>query len=342
MRRQVGATVWGPLLDHGVGFAFDCWNHYWETGDLEAVREPYPRLLRFAEYLRGLVRDDGLLPVEGIGVPAVWIDHDAYRAQRHKQCAFNLYAAAMLQHALAPTARAFGDAGQAAGLAAMGACLQAAAVRTFWDSARSLFVNNLPWLDEEEGPRLCDRSLATAILFDQCPGGETAASLRTLAECPPEMGLSYPANAGWRLWALAKGRRIAAVLRDLRERWATLPSVIQNNTLQESWKAEPDSGDQWSHCPVAPLYVAFMSLAGIRPTAPGFARCEIRPQLGDLGRLELTAHTVRGPIGFAAERVEDGHDLLLAVPEGIAAELVLPNEAIGLGAGENRLVVPSP
>ena len=33
----------------------------------------------------------------------------AYRQQRHKQCAFNLYAAAMLQHALAPIARAFGD-----------------------------------------------------------------------------------------------------------------------------------------------------------------------------------------------------------------------------------------
>ncbi len=361
MQRQVGATVWGPLLDHGVGFAFDCWNHYWETGDLEAVREPYPRLLRFAEYLRGIVRrEDGLLPVEGIGVPAVWIDHDAYRAQRHKQCAFNLYAAAMLLHALAPLARAVGDGRQARQLVGLGKKLQAAAVRRFWSAERGLFVANLPWLAEkhphtalspgereEGGPLLCDRSLATAILFDQCPGGATDAALRFLADCPPEMGLSYPANAGWRLWALARGGRIDAVLRDLRERWAPMRSVVENNTLQECWKAEPDSGDQWSHCPVAPLYVAFMSLAGIRPAAPGFARCEIRPQLGDLGSLELTAHTPHGPIAFAAQRAGGGHELSLAVPESIRAVLVVsapggPARRIPLSRGESRHVLPTP
>ena len=355
MQRQVGATIWGPLLDHGVGFVFDCWNHYLETGDLEALREPYPRLLRFADYLRGLCGKDGLLPVEGIGVPAVWIDHDAYRQQRHKQCGFNLYAAAMLQHALAPIARAFGDP-KASRFAAWGRKIQRAAIRTFWSAEPGLFINNLPWLDEDGGPRLCDRSLATAVLFGQCPGGRAEAALRALADCPPEMGLSYPANAGWRLWALAKGRRIDVVLRELRERWATLRSVVENNTLQESWRAEPDTADQWSHCPVAPLYVLFMSIAGIRPTAPGFARCEIRPQLGDLGRLELTAHTVRGPIRLEAQRVEAGHEVTLAVPSEVSAELLLPaaptpkpkrllpDHPLGLQrfrlpAGETRLVI---
>lgn len=65
-----------------------------------------------------------------------------------------------------------------------------------------LFVNNLPWLAEEHQVRLCDRSLATAVLFDECPGGRIEASVRALADCPPELGLSYPCNAGWRLWAL--------------------------------------------------------------------------------------------------------------------------------------------
>src|SRR5262249_23538437 len=77
-QRQVGVPRWGPLLDFSVAFAFDCWNHYLETGDLEAVREPYPRLLRAAEYLERLRGPDGLLPVEGIGVPTVFMDHDAY------------------------------------------------------------------------------------------------------------------------------------------------------------------------------------------------------------------------------------------------------------------------
>jgi hypothetical protein len=323
-QRQVQATKWGPILDHGVGFFFDCWNHYLESGELDALREPYPRLLRFAEYLKSIRGPDGLLPAEDIGVPSVWMDHDAYPLQRHKQCAFNLYAAAALQHALAPVCRAIGDHERAKAAARQGQDLQTAAVRVFWSRDHGLFVNNRPWLAEEGAPRLDDRSLATALLFDQCPNRNAAAGLRALAGCPPEMGLSYPCNAGWRYWALARHGRIDAVLKDLRERWAGMPSVLLNNTLQEEWIARPDSTQQWSHCPVAPLYVLFMDIAGIRPLAPGFARCEVRPQLGDLPSVRLTARTPRGPISFQAEREGGGHRVCVALPEGCEGELLLP------------------
>ena len=240
--RELQSPGWGPILDHGVGFNFDCYYHYMYSGRLDDLREPYPRLLRFARYLEGQVGADGLMPVENIGVPCVWMDHVAYQRQRHKQCAYNLYAAAMFQHALAPICRAFGDRAQERSVRSLGQKLQAAAVRRFWDSQRGVFVNNLPWLGEEPGVRMDDRSLATAVLFDQCPGGTTAMALRVLAECPPEMGFSYPANAGWRLWALGEGGRADVIVKDYRERWATLPSVLENLTLQEDWVVQPDSG----------------------------------------------------------------------------------------------------
>lgn len=324
--RQLHLTKWGPILDHGVEFNFDCFYYHLYTGDLDALREPYPRLLRFAEYLAGLVGKDGLLPVENLGIPYVWIDHIAYEKQRHKQCAFNLYTAAMLRHALAPLCQAMNDAARAQTAKTLGERLEAATVKHFWDSQRRLFVVNQPWLREEKQIRLCDRSLSTAILFDQCPGGDFDAGLRALAECPPEMGFSYPANQGWRLWALAKGGRADVVVKDLRERWATMPSVTLNNTLQEDWHVEPDSGSEWSHCPVAPLYVSYMSLAGIRPLEPGFARCEIRPQLADLDLLELTAFTVRGPLTFLCRGKRGDRELSLALPEHCAGELLVNKE----------------
>ena len=176
-------------------------------------------------------------------------------------------------------------------------------------------MNNLPWLVEEKSPRLCDRSLATAILFDQCPGGNTAASIAALAGCPPELGLSYPCNANWRYWALAKAGRADVILHDFRRRWATMNSVKWNNTIQEAWDAAPDSTAEWSHC------ASFTDLRAVRrhrghpPAAPGFARVQVRPQLGDLADLELVYRTVRRPdtvqgggcergtpgIGFASE-----------------------------------------
>jgi len=334
MERQLDLFHLGPILDHGVQLNFDCWYHYLDTGDLEAVREPYPRLLRFAEYLRGLIGPEGLLPVEDLGIPCVWMDYAAYQqsgqmphtTQRHKQCAFNLYAAAMFQHALAALCRAFGDDRSAATLVELGRKIEAATVNRYWSREHGLFMNNLPWLAEEKKLSLCDRSLATAILFDQCPGQDTAASIRALAEGPKEMGLSYPANAGWRLWALARGGRADIIVKDLRERWATMDSVRLNNSLQESWKTRPDTGLQWSHCAVAPLYITHQGLAGIRPLVPGFKRVEIRPQLADLEHLELVTHTVQGPLHFTAHGKLGARELTVQLPENCEGELVLPSE----------------
>jgi alpha-L-rhamnosidase len=233
----------------------------------------------------------------------------------------------MLEHALAPLCRAFGDRKQEKAARNFGRDLQAAAVGKFWSPEREIFVNNRPWLKEEDGKaRLCDRSLATAVLFDQFPGKNAGPSLRALAECPPGMGFSYPANAGWRLWALAKGGRTDIILRDLRERWATMDSVLLNNTLQEDWEARPDSGQQWSHCAVAPLYIAYMGLAGIRPLEPGFRRVEIRPQPEDLSQLELIARTVRGPLVFRSLGNRGNRELTLELPKGCEGEVILPEQ----------------
>jgi hypothetical protein len=256
-------------------------------------------------------------------VPAVWSDN-CFPRPRHKQCAFNLFTAAILKTALGPIAALAGDPAGEKRFGAAAAALQAAAVGRFWSRERGLFVGNLPWEDEEGGARLDDRSLATALLFDQCPGGRTAESVAALAAPPASMGLSYPANAHWRMQALARHGRIDAVLRELRERWAAMPSVVLNNTTSEEWTVRPDSADQWSHCAVGPLFVLYMEIAGIRPGAPGFEKVEVRPQLGDLRGLELTAHTPRGPIVFRAEAQEEGHRASVTLPADCPGELVLP------------------
>jgi len=322
-QRQVGATPWGPILDHGVTFVYDAWRHYQEAGESDLPLQLYPRFVRFADYLLARRAKDGLLPVEGWGVPIVWIDN-GFKRPRHKQCAFNLFTAAVLKNALAPLAGLAGDAaGEKRFTAAADALVTATAAR-FWSGGRSLFVSNLPWEDEEGAPRLDDRSLATALLFDQCPEGRVAESVAALVQPTESLALSFPANSHWRMQALARHGRIDAVLRELRERWARLPAVLKNNTTPEHWEVRPDSTDQWSHCAVGPLFVLYMDVAGIRPRAPGFAKAEIRPQLGDLQELELVCHTPRGAITFRALTQEEGHRAWVTLPADCPGELVLP------------------
>jgi len=118
-------------------------------------------------------------------------------------------------------------------------------------------------------------------------------------------------------------KRVDGTLLDC-ERWAVMPSVLLNNTTSEDWAVRPDSSDQWSHCAVGPLFVLYMEIAGIRPALPGFEKAEVRPQLGDLAGLELTAHTPRGPIVFRAEAQEEGHRVWVTLPADCPGELVLP------------------
>jgi alpha-L-rhamnosidase len=325
MERQLNMTPWGPLLDHSIGFGFDIFHHHLYSGDLAAVREPFIRYQRFVLYLHSIRLDDGLLAVTDLGTPAIWIDHVAYQTGKplHKQCAFNLYAAAMLQHAFAPVARALGAEEWAGFAENFGRGLQAAVVESFWSEPDGLFIINKPWLSEGEEPRLCDRSLATAVIFDQCPGGKHTTAVNALASPPPNMGISYPANACWRYWALARGGRMDIVVRDFRERWATMPSVLQNNTIFENWTAAPDSGDLWSHCAVVPLYLLTQGIAGIRPTAPGFARCMVRPQPADLEHVSVTVPAQSGVIELESTGVRGDRTLRLKVPRGCIADLVV-------------------
>lgn len=353
--RELNFAPWGPLLDIGVCLVIDAWHHYFETADLDPIRETYPRFARFAAYLENLRTPQGLLPVEDLGVPTVWMDHYAYKHQRHKQCSFVLLAAIMFSHALPRLAKALGNRADAKRFAATGHSLGKAAQRVFWDQKRRLFVANRPWRNDEKETRLDDLSLAFSAIYGFCPRNDVQPSIAALASLSPkqsphflntllkendlknqkikpskgnpELSLSYPPNQRWRCEALAQFGRADVVLREWREIWAQMPSVLLNKTIAEEWTHEPDSIKQWNHNGVNPLSILFMNIAGIRPLEPGFRRCRIRPQLGDMPSLELTSHTPRGPIQFNAVKRGVGHHLRLEIPKGIDAELWLPTSA---------------
>ena len=321
--RETNASYWGPLVDHGIGFNFDCLHHLLYAGDDPSLREAYPRLLRFFQFLQTLQRDDGLIPAEGLGVPSVYIDHLAYKRQRHKQCALNMYTAVMMKHALAPLCRFYGDSGWATKAENQGEALMDAVVRRFWSAAEKAFVVNLPWLPEEQETRYCDRSSALALMYGLCPQGDMRASLALLVDAPEQLGLSYPANAGWRYWGLAAGGRTDVILRDLRTRWMAMDSVRLNNTLQEFWVERPDGGSVMSHCAVVPLYSLFLDLAGIRPVEPGYRRCAIRPQPSDLEELRLTSWTVLGPLRFSSIGRQGDREISITLPGQCEGELLI-------------------
>ncbi len=330
IERQMGLSGWGPILDHSIGFCFDCWHYYMYTGDSGGLDEVYPRLLKFFGYLKGLTDpEDGLVPAEGLGLCTVYIDHLAYGKDRHKQLPLNLYIAAMCSNALAPLCRAMGDEASAMQVKEYGEGILAGCRAKFWDPSREVFVTNLPWEKEEGGPRYDDRALSTALIYDLCPEGKYPNSLEILASRPGELGQCYPCNAVWPLWALAKHHRIDIVLDDLRDKWGAMRSVWENNTLQEFWTANPDEGSQWSHSAMYPLVALTQGIAGVYPLEPGGRKVRMEPQFGDLKELEFDVHTAGGPVHLLYKKGV----LTLTVPETVTVELHLAGAVRELGHG---------
>ena len=273
MERQLDLTGWGPILDHGVEFTL-------------RLLAPLPLHRRSGRGARSLSRaccaspaiskacaaPTGCCPSSPSASPRSGSTTSPIKRQRHKQCAFNLFAAAAMEHALAPLARAFGESDRAAEAREASAAASAKR-RSKRSGARSAACSSStgPGWPRREASGSATVPWPPPSSSINAPAGAPRGRFKALAECPPEMGFSYPANAGWRLWALGAGGRADVIVDDFRRRWATMDSVRLNNTLQEDWKAVPDSGQQWSHCAVAPLYVLYMSLLGLRPLEPGFA-----------------------------------------------------------------------
>ncbi len=346
-QRLLDAHHCGTSLDIGVRFTFDNWDYYKYTGDLEPLRDTYPRLLKQQDYLKSIMQPDGLLPVDPdiLGFPIVYVGFiKSYPNNRDRQCAFNLFWASSLTQAMAPICRAFGDFKLADEFDRLGKQVLETTQKRFWSKEHEAFVDNLPWYQEDGGVHFSDMTLGLAVEYGLCPEGKIGKSIELIIAKPKNLGIdnsTEPVAWGW--WALIKGGRADLVLKDFREWYETMPSIRQNNTIQEFYGGKPDKEENWSHCCVAPLYVATMSLAGIQPIEPGYKQYEIRPQLADLPDLSLTVYTPKGEIKFLAKGNKGARKLTLTLPvdeEGIL--VVDPKEKLGLKSlGNGRFALPA-
>ena len=82
-----------------------------------------------------------------------------------------------------------------------------------------------------------------------------------------------------------------------------------------------DSNHGWAGWP---LYILSKYVAGIAPTAPGYARYRVAPSLGALNRLRCTVPSVRGPIGLNIARDCGVWTMTLESPKGTTARVGVP------------------
>jgi hypothetical protein len=336
-QRHLGTTKWGAIIDHSLELGISVADYYLWTADRALLDELTPKLERWAAFLDRSAQPGGLLPVASWVFQSVWIDHIGYRSEEDKHCALNLYWAGFLTHGLARLQEWRGDGAAAAASREKARKIVEAVRARYWSMADGFYVDNLPRAAGDGQLRSHARTLSMSLLFGQIPAGAEKRSLDLLAAIPSnsiadthvfengriEVGFNYPLNEIWRLWALGRGGRADVIVQDLRERWAAVPSVIENGTYGEFWQLRPsETGSVWCQSNPVPALALYQEILGVRPVAPGFAEYEARPQPGGLGRAAATVWSPKGPVRLELTGQSSGYGLRWRSPSGTQAWLV--------------------
>ncbi len=205
-----------------------------------------------------------------------------------------------------------------------------ALARAFWDAEKGLFA------DDTDHTIYTEHSQCLALLADTRLSGLLGADLRAaLAErLFTTSGITRP-TVYFLHYFLETCRALNRmdVFLDRLQPWFDMPKYGFKTTYEN---ADPHSNRSDCHAWGAhPLYHYFASLLGIRPSSPGFATVDIRPQLGPL---EWASGTIQHPAGelSASVRWEEGYlHGTVTLPPGITGTLHANGQSIELSEGRS-------
>lgn len=324
--------VWGAALQRVL---LGHWLHY---GDARVVQETLPALRRWADYQLTLRSEDGVIGRAPISYGSDWLALVQTPPPLHHTLATIdcLEALATLEEALgqadaAPVRR--GEADE----------LRAAARAAFFDQERDVFGN---------GTQAADAiGIEGKILF---PAERERAAERIDSDMRAHGNRVTSGFATTRtvVRALARSGHSQAVFDALHQPAEPgIGAMIDHGpgTFWECWWIDPLNTGTGSldHLGLGGPFAgwAWQSLAGVRPTGPGWSSFIVEPQfVNGMDSLTLASRTVRGLVSLSYRVEGEDVGIVVTVPVGAQAELRLPGlrpEVLAPGVHERKVPVAS-
>jgi hypothetical protein len=192
---------------------------------------------------------------------------------------------------------------------ARAAALAAKLIDQFWDDGRGLFADDLQHQHYSEHAQCL--AILSGLLDDTCQGRVAEGLLGRTDLTRTTIYFSH-----YLFETYAALGKIDAFFERM-GLWFELPALGFTTTPEQPEPSRSDCHAWGAH----PLYHYFATVLGIRPTSPGFATVEIRPQLGSLGYARGTLVHPRGEITVDIRVGEDGWHGRVSLPPGVSGRL---------------------
>lgn len=305
----------------GATLMLSPWQYYDAYGDDTLIREYYPNMKRYVDYLG--TRADGNLIDFGLGD---WYDYGDFRAGFSRNTPVGLVASAHYYQDLihmVNSAELVGNKADAAHYSVLAGEVLDAFNKKYFDASKCTYGTG------------SQTSNALPLYLDMVPAGKR--------ECVLESLLKDIREHGTRLTTGDVGNRY--LFRALADNGQNDVMYAMNNhydapgygfqlkfgatTLTEQW--DPRQGSSWNHFMMGQIDEwLFRSLAGIQvdPERPGMRNIIIKPApVGDLTEVKGATETLYGKVAVDWKRSGNDFSLTVTIPANTTASVYLPGSS---------------
>lgn len=295
------------ILDYTFYWMIAVWEDYFYTGDPSFLAGMYEKMVSAMDYTLRFTSADGFV----VGQKRDWVFVDWADMRKEGELCVEQVLLWKALRVLADSAAVLGKAADAAAYAARAGALRDRILAVFWSEEKGTLLHQRVDGKVQGHTRYAP---LFALLYGLLP--EDKARLATentlLSDAAP--AITTPYMRFYEMDALLRAGRTREVLEGVRAYWGGMLDLGATSIWEQFDPSETGDehyamygrpfGRSLCHCwGAGPVYLCGRHILGVAPTAPGYAQYEVRPNPGDLRRVEGAVPT---PDGSLSVRIEDG------------------------------------
>lgn len=306
-----GMTPGFEMPHHSLQWISSVWRHYTYSGDLELLRELFPKLIKAWEWFRSKCDENGLLYnsdswedkwgwIDWEGLKDIWITLNFFHYES--------------LHSLKSIAAELGEKLIENKLVDELEIKRRGLVQKYWSEEYCCFVDCYTEREGHVEPFFSEHTLSLALRYDLVPEGKEMQVVQRLENGLPDCS---PVHKFHPYRALSQYGRHNKVLEEFRIKWSNMLSVNETSTIQEVWELDPEG--VFCCCQSASAVPAFYLPAyilGVRPLKPAFEEFIVEPVPVDLKWAKGSVPTPFGIVTVEWNIGLEGRSLKVDVPDG--------------------------
>ena len=321
------------IMDYTFYWFKSILDYYQYTGDVDFVREMWPRMVTLMDYVEGRLNADGMAE----GQPDDWIFVDWVDFPMHKRgtLCFEQILLMKAMETMALCAKLLGI--NKSDYRVKSEELRNKIKQTFWSYDLKAYYHAIE--DGQMNRQITKFPNMFAILYGLAYEEERREIMKSVMLNPDIPAITTPYMRFYELETLCMDGLQTQVLQEMRDYWGGMlhegatsfwekyvPS--ESGTQHLAMYGRPYGKSLCHAWGASPIYLLGKYYLGVRPTKPGYKEFEIRPSLGDLEWMEGDVPTPHGMIHVEMNR----HQVKVSATEG-SGTLFIAGQQIPVKSG---------